>query len=124
MGIILCEQHVRTGIVIDILEEICNKILNDESLNQDELTTVIVDYFDGEELFFSDKYLLTTKFKSGFDLKDYYKISSEEDEALIFKLIESRMGAICGKCYEEYMDRHNIKIDLWGLGKKSYNRII
>ena len=111
MGIITCEKHGRTGIVKGILKEICQKMLNDELLNQDELTIIIIDYYDGEELLFNEKYLVTTDFKNKLKLKDNYKISTDEEEELFIKPMASEMGAICGKCYEEYLLRHDIKLE-------------
>ena len=110
MGIIICEKHGRTGIVTGVLKEICQKMLNDELLNQDELTTILIDYYDGKKLLFNEKYLITADFKKKLKLKDHYKISTDEEEEIFIKPMASEMGAICGKCYEEYLLRHDIKI--------------
>lgn len=109
MGIIICKKHGRTGIVTGVLKEICQKMLNDDPINQYELTTILVEYYDEEELLFTDKYLVTIDFKRKYDLDDYYKICSDEEEDLLLKPIASEIGAICGQCYKEYILKHNIK---------------
>jgi hypothetical protein len=111
MGIILCEDHGRTGVVTGVLDEICTKILNDENIDQEEFATIVIDYFDGEELLVSDTYLVTNDFRKKNNVKDHYKICSEEDEQILLKPFKSRIGVICGKCYEEYLKRHGINVD-------------
>lgn len=111
MGIIICDKHGRTGIITGILKDICKKMSDNANLKQSELATIIVDYYDEGELLFSDKYLVTTEFKDNLCLDNHYKIYSEEDENLILKRVRQKMGAMCGKCYEEYLKRHKLKVD-------------
>ncbi len=111
MGIILCEDHGRTGIKTGVLDEICTKILNDEHIDQEVFATIVIDYFDGGELLVSDKYLVTKDFKKKNNVRDHYKIYSDEDEKILLKPFRSRIGVICGKCYEEYLKRHGINVD-------------
>ena len=111
MGIIECNKHGRTGIVTGVLDEICRKILNDEYIDHEEFATVVIDYFDGDELLVSDIYLVTKEFKKKYNIRGHYKISSDQDEELLLEPFRSKIGVICGKCYEEYLKRHSINID-------------
>jgi hypothetical protein len=63
MGMILCENHGRTGIRTGILEQICQKVLDDIPITQEELSYILVDYYDNETFMFTNKYILTKKFK-------------------------------------------------------------
>jgi hypothetical protein len=111
MGIILCEDHGRTGIMTGVLDEICVKMLKDEYIDPTDFATVAIDYFDGDELLFSDKYLVTKEFKKKYEVRDHYEIYSDEDEEHLLKPFKSKIGVICGKCYEDYLKRHGIDTD-------------
>lgn len=110
MGMVICEKHGRTGIAIGILNEICDKIVNDERISQNVLRTIVIEYYDEDELLVSHRYLVTDDFKEAYKLKDYYKIKSDEEDEQIFKPIDPFIGAICGKCFEEYLFKYNLQI--------------
>ena len=112
MGMIICENHGRTGIRTGILEEICQRVLNDTPIAQDELSYIVIDYFDKNDFLFTNKYIVTKSFKKALKLDDYYKISTEEDDKRMFKKIGSNIGVLCGKCFEEYLKKYNIKIEI------------
>lgn len=114
MGMIICEDHGRTGIRTGILEEICQKVLNDTPILQEELSYIIVDYYDGKIFMFSNKYIVTKKFKEESELNDYYKVSTEEEDALLHEKLQSNIGVLCGKCFDEYLKKYNINIDSLG----------
>lgn len=111
MGMIICEKHGRTGIRTGILEEICQKVLNDTPITQNELSYIVIDYFDKNDFLFTNKYIVTKSFKKELNLDDYYKISTVEEER-IFKKIGSNIGVLCGKCFDEYLTKYKIKIEI------------
>ena len=110
MGMIICEDHGRTGIITGILEQICQKVLNDIPITQEELSFILVDYYDNETFMFTNKYIVSKKFKKESNLDDYYKVSTEEQDALLYKKLGSNTSALCGKCFDEYLKRYNIHI--------------
>ena len=112
MGMILCEDHGRTGIRTGILEQICQKVLDDIPITQEELSYILVEYYDNETFMFTNKYIVTKKFKKESNLNVYYKVSTEEEAALLYNKLGSNTSAICGKCFEEYLKKYNINIDL------------
>jgi hypothetical protein len=110
MGMVICEKHGLTGIAIGILNEICDKIVNDEPISQNILRTVVIEYFVEDELLISHRYLITDNFKRAYKLAAHYKIKSDEEDERIFKPIDPFIGAICGKCFEEYLLKYNLQI--------------
>jgi hypothetical protein len=110
MGMVICKKHGRTGVRIDLLDEICKKILSDEPIDQQILSFIHVEYFDKKELLFDTTYIVTKKFKEERNLGNYYKISTEEEEGLLNRKFGDYLGAICGKCFDEYVERYNINL--------------
>jgi hypothetical protein len=110
MGMIICEKHGMTGISINILKDICEKILENEPIAQEELATILVDYYDEDTFLITDRYLVTNDFKREYQLRGYYKISSDEEDQRLWRPIAPMMGGLCGKCYKEYLAEHNIKV--------------
>ena len=111
MGMIVCEIHGRTGIRTGILEQICQKVLDDTPITQEEVSYILVDYYDNKKFMFSNKYIVTKKFKEVSKLNDYYKISTEEEDALLHDRLGANIGVLCGKCFDEYLKKYNINID-------------
>jgi len=111
MGMIICEEHGGTGIITGILEEICQKVLNDERISQDELSYILIDCFDKNDFLFANKYIVTKNFKISQNLDDYYRITTEEEEERLSKKIGANIGVLCGKCFSEYLDKYNLIID-------------
>jgi hypothetical protein len=111
MGMIICENHGKTGIKTGILEQICQKVLDDIPILQEELSYINVDYYDNKEFMFSNKYIVTKKFKKESNLNDYYKVTSEEEDEALYKRLGANIGVLCGKCFDEYLKKFNIDID-------------
>jgi hypothetical protein len=114
MGMIICEDHGRTGIRTGILEQICQKVLDDTPISQEELSYILVDYYDNKKFMFSNRYIVTKKFKEESKLNDYYKVTTEEEDRLLYKKLGSNIGVLCGKCFDEYLKKYNIIIDSEG----------
>jgi hypothetical protein len=45
MGMVICKKHGRTGVRVDVLHEICKKILIDKPIDQGMLSFIHVEYF-------------------------------------------------------------------------------
>jgi hypothetical protein len=124
MGMVICKKHGRTGVRIDVLDEICKKILTDKPIDQEMLSFIHVEYFDNKELLFDTNYIVTKRFKEERNLEDYYKISTDKEQELLNRKLGNSIGAICGKCFDEYLERYNLSIarqgDTQGIGVTSH----
>lgn len=102
MGLILCDKHGQQGIAINIQNEICDSILANEPLSDEDLQIIKVLFFDEGEPLMDMNYIVTKSLKEEFALKDLYEIREEIEEETLISPFTSKMGIVCGQCLNEY----------------------
>lgn len=108
MGIIICEKHGRQGIKINIEKSIVDNILADISLTEADLVVVTIAFFDNAYFLYEDKILLKKPTFIAHEFTDTYTITNELEEAQIMPHLNKLLTGVCGKCYSEYMLKHQI----------------
>ena len=117
MGMIQCQKHGLTGFMISLDAELI-KSINENQLHEDIIKISVVYQFDKypdatEDDILGDYkcsyYISITKFYIK-DLKRSYYVCSEEDENQLRYLFEDMNGGICGKCFNEYIEKNSIQI--------------
>ena len=69
MGMIVCEIHGRTGIRTGILEQICQKVLDDTPITQEEVSYILVDYYDNKKFMFFEQIYCNKKVQRSIQTK-------------------------------------------------------
>ena len=109
MGLIICDKHGEQGIVINIEDDICRKILADTPLTNEELCVIKAVFYDDDETFLMDvNYLVSIQTKESLNLMEYFEIRTEEEDEKFLGKMSSKMGAVCGQCLNEYKFRKDI----------------
>ncbi|MCU0438896.1 MAG: hypothetical protein MUC49_13430 [Raineya sp.] len=104
MGVVICAKHGMSGIAICIEKAICDKIYQNESIQDEELTIIHVEVFevnsDGEIFVVNLNHLITKELKEKNNLQEAYKMLDEQ----AFDELEKKMdaGVTCGKCFQEF----------------------
>ena len=110
MGIMICAQHGKQGIRINIDKEIVKDIDFDKAIQEEDLIIVTVSFYDKTEFLYEERRLLKKDTFVRNKLKHSYIIREEEEEKELISL-DALLTGICGKCYSEYMSKHNISIE-------------
>ena len=116
MGMIICEVHGMTGIEPFIDAQIANNIMLDyQGLPLEEekniflvILQLIFDESEGIESF-NLHYYISEKNIHKYKLKHSYSITTDEDEDK-FNRMTPEFSGICGKCFEDYIQKYNIEI--------------
>ena len=114
MGFISCNKHGKSGFLPHISKELSENILNNVALNMTEITYVDIRYIDeddGEEMFSVKYWMSKVCFDSLITAKQKYEIISNEEEEKLDALFNPIMkgGGLCGKCFEEYLEKARSK---------------
>lgn len=112
MGLIICSKHGEQGIVINIEDEICRKILADKPISNENLHVIKVLFYDHEEFLMDMNYLISSEMKDDLNLVDVYEVKNEEEDSEFLRRISPRMGIVCGQCLKEYKYRRDIEDSL------------
>lgn len=110
MGTIICEKHGECGIAINIQNDICEKILKNELLQDSDLAVIKVNlYEDNDQFIYDNNFIVTVALKKDLLLLDVYDIKDEYEDEKLSKKIHSKMGVVCGQCLNEYKYKDNIR---------------
>lgn len=112
MGLIICNKHGEQGIVINIEDQICRKILADTPMSDEDLYVIKVLFYDDEEFLMDMNYLISKEMKEDLNLIEVYEVQNEEEDSEFLRKISPRMGIVCGQCLQEYRYRTNIEESL------------
>lgn len=109
MGLIICDKHGEQGIVINIEDAICRKILADAPIAGEDLCVMKVLFYDNDEFLMDMNYLMTSEMKGDLNLMEVYEVRNDEEDSEFLRLISPRMGIVCGQCLNEYKYKADIK---------------
>jgi len=112
MGTIICDKHGMNGIAINIQNDICIKIIQNEPLSDSDLEVIKVNLYDGNQFLLDVNYIVTKELKKELTLLDVYDIKEEYEDEKFIKPFASKMSEVCGQCLNEYKYKENIKITL------------
>lgn len=106
MSLILCEKHGQTGVINHISKDICEKIINDDPL-QDDIKIVLIDLFDKNDFLYTITNYISSTLVAKHKLLEKYIIHNEEEEIILDKNFP-KLSGLCGKCFREYVNKYNI----------------
>jgi len=116
MGIVICKLHGEIGVKPFIDVKIANNIMLDyQGLpleKEKNIFLVIVQYIFNESEgieSFNLNYYISEKNIHKYKLKHLYLITTDEEEDKFDRMIPELSG-VCGKCFEDYIQKYNIEI--------------
>lgn len=109
MGMIICKKHGKRLVGMNIQQEICEKLLKNDPLKDDDLSVIKMLYYDDDKLLLHMSYLVTKALKKQLRLRDVYHIKDDFEDEQPRKLLELRMSAICNQCLDEYEYKDDIQ---------------
>lgn len=109
MGMVICPEHGRGGIVPAVSLDVCEAIRSGKAAEIGKIFVVAVDLHDGEKLLGTlDNHLSERLFKAH-RLSPRYVIQSDEDEKAL-EAIFPPTQPVCARCFQEYVAKHAIEV--------------
>ena len=118
MGMIQCKKHGFTGFMTGVDTELSKGIQNNlfhDDIMKIKLIYKFDEYPDVEEAdklgeYESFYYIGLDKFHKKALKKEYILCSEDDEEKLRYTLENLHNGGMCGKCFNEYVEKNGIQI--------------